>query len=366
MSSPVNPAEEAAGRRQADHPDPVLQRGGDPARSPSPICPARCPASTSSSGSSSTTAARDRTVEVARSLGVDHVVSHPHNRGLAAAFMTGLDACLRAGADVIVNTDADNQYQGSSIPDLVAPVLSGDAEMVVGERPIETIDDFSRTKKLLQRLGSSVVRRFSGTGVRDAASGFRAYSRDAAMRVQVFGQVHLHDGNDRAGRVERRRHHLGADRREPQDAGIAPGQEHARATSGDRRSRSSAASRCTSRSASSSSSASSRSSSARCYAAVARAVPLRGRLHEPRAEPARRDRPDRGGRPDLGRGIPCRPASRRTDASSKTSACAPAASTTATPTTPPAPPRSSPHPPPANFAPNFGRLATGSRSGCSG
>ncbi len=130
----------------------------------------------------------DATVEIARSLGVDHIVSHPHNRGLAAAFMTGLDACLRAGATVIVNTDADNQYQGSSIADLVAPVLSGDAEMVVGERPIETIDDFSRTKKLLQRLGSSVVRRFSGTGVRDAASGFRAYSRDAAMRVQVFGQ----------------------------------------------------------------------------------------------------------------------------------------------------------------------------------
>jgi glycosyltransferase involved in cell wall biosynthesis len=130
----------------------------------------------------------DATVEIARSLGVDHIVSHPHNRGLAAAFMTGLDTCLRAGATVIVNTDADNQYQGSSIADLVAPVLSGDAEMVVGERPIETIDDFSRTKKLLQRLGSSVVRRFSGTGVRDAASGFRAYTRDAAMRVQVFGR----------------------------------------------------------------------------------------------------------------------------------------------------------------------------------
>ena len=130
----------------------------------------------------------DRTVEVARELGVDHVVSHPHNRGLAAAFLTGIDACLRAGADVIVNTDADNQYQGSSIPDLVAPVLSGEADMVVGERPIASIDDFSRTKKFLQRVGSSVVRRFSGTGVRDAASGFRAYTRDAAMRVQVFGR----------------------------------------------------------------------------------------------------------------------------------------------------------------------------------
>ena len=130
----------------------------------------------------------DRTVAVAHELGVDHVVSHPHNRGLAAAFLTGIDACLRAGADVIVNTDADNQYQGSSIPDLVAPVLSGEADMVVGERPIASIDDFSRTKKFLQRIGSSVVRRFSGTGVRDAASGFRAYTRDAAMRVQVFGR----------------------------------------------------------------------------------------------------------------------------------------------------------------------------------
>ena len=130
----------------------------------------------------------DRTAEIARELGVDHVVSHTHNRGLAAAFLTGIDACLRAGADVIVNTDADNQYQGTSIPDLVAPVLAGDADMVVGERPIASIDDFSPTKKLLQRTGSSVVRRFSGTGVRDAASGFRAYSRDAAMRVQVFGR----------------------------------------------------------------------------------------------------------------------------------------------------------------------------------
>lgn len=130
----------------------------------------------------------DRTVEVARSLGVDHVVCHGRNRGLATAFMTGIDACLAAGADLIVNTDADNQYQASSIPDLVAPVLEGRADMVVGERPIEEVDDFSRVKKILQRVGSSVVRRFSGTGVRDAASGFRAYSRDAAMRVQVFGR----------------------------------------------------------------------------------------------------------------------------------------------------------------------------------
>lgn len=130
----------------------------------------------------------DRTVEVARELGVDHIVQHRHNQGLAAAFTTGIDACLRAGADVIVNTDADNQYDASSIGDLVAPILAGRADVVVGERPIDEIDEFSRTKKVLQRVGSSVVRRFSGTGVRDAASGFRAYSRDAAMRVQVFGR----------------------------------------------------------------------------------------------------------------------------------------------------------------------------------
>ena len=130
----------------------------------------------------------DRTVEVARSLGVDHVVRHQHNRGLAAAFTTGLDACLRAGADIIVNTDADTQYDGNSVAAIVAPVAAGEADMVVGERPIDDIDDFSRTKKTFQRLGSSVVRRFSGTGVRDAASGFRAYSRDTALRVQVFGR----------------------------------------------------------------------------------------------------------------------------------------------------------------------------------
>ena len=130
----------------------------------------------------------DRTVEVARDSGADHVVSHGRNRGLAAAFMTGLAASLSQGADIIVNTDADNQYSGASIPSLVAPVVAGDYDVVVGARPIDDIDDFSATKKRLQRLGSSIVRRFSGTNVEDAASGFRAYSREAAMRVQVFGR----------------------------------------------------------------------------------------------------------------------------------------------------------------------------------
>jgi glycosyltransferase involved in cell wall biosynthesis len=130
----------------------------------------------------------DRTCEVARELGVDHVVRHTRNRGLAAAFLTGLDAALRAGADVIVNTDADNQYDAMGIPDLVAPVLDGRADLVVGERPIESIPEFSGMKKRLQRLGSWVVRKFSGTEIADAASGFRAFSRDTAMRMQVFGR----------------------------------------------------------------------------------------------------------------------------------------------------------------------------------
>jgi glycosyltransferase involved in cell wall biosynthesis len=130
----------------------------------------------------------DRTVEVARELGVDHVVRHHRNRGLAAAFMTGLDAALQAGADIVVNTDADNQYDASFIPALVKPVLDDGIDIVVGERPIEDIEHFSFVKKRLQRVGSWVVRTLSGTDVRDAPSGFRAMSRDAALRLQVFGK----------------------------------------------------------------------------------------------------------------------------------------------------------------------------------
>jgi glycosyltransferase involved in cell wall biosynthesis len=130
----------------------------------------------------------DRTAEVATELGVDHVVRHSRNRGLAAAFLTGLDAGLRLGADVIVNTDADNQYDASCIPDLVRPILDEGVDMVIGERPIEQIDEFSRTKKVLQRVGSWVVRKFSGTDVRDAPSGFRAIGREAALRLQVHGR----------------------------------------------------------------------------------------------------------------------------------------------------------------------------------
>jgi len=130
----------------------------------------------------------DRTVEVANELGVDHIVSHNRNRGLAAAYMTGLEAALVLGADVVVNTDADNQYDASGIPNLTAPILAGVADIVVGERPIKSISEFSMTKKLLQRFGSRVVRAFSGTPVRDAASGFRGISRSAAIRLRVYGR----------------------------------------------------------------------------------------------------------------------------------------------------------------------------------
>jgi glycosyltransferase involved in cell wall biosynthesis len=125
----------------------------------------------------------DRTIAVARAGGVDHVVRLTNNKGLAAAFQAGLDACLKLGADVIVNTDADNQYDGSSIPDLVAPIVAGHADMVVGDRQVTTIEHFSPTKKLLQRLGSWVVRQASATTVPDATSGFRAYNREAALQV---------------------------------------------------------------------------------------------------------------------------------------------------------------------------------------
>lgn len=128
----------------------------------------------------------DRTVEVARSLGVDHIVDLPINRGLAKAFSAGIERALEVGADVIVNTDADNQYDSRDIALLVAPILERRADFVVGSRPIAAIEHFSTAKKLLQRLGSWVVRFTSGTTVQDAPSGFRAISRHAAMRLNIF------------------------------------------------------------------------------------------------------------------------------------------------------------------------------------
>ena len=127
----------------------------------------------------------DRSVEVARAHGIDHVVSLPARRGLASAFLAGLEAALWRGADVIVNTDADNQYRGADVEKLVRPIVEGRADMVIGERPPDATA-FSPGKKLLQRLGSAVVRRVSGTAVPDATSGFRAYTQEAALQLNVF------------------------------------------------------------------------------------------------------------------------------------------------------------------------------------
>jgi len=130
----------------------------------------------------------DRTIEVAKAHGVDHIVRLTNNKGLANAFQAGLDACLKLGADIVVNTDADNQYQGADIPKLVAPILRRDADMVVGDREVQSIEHFSPFKKLLQRLGSAVVRRASNTDVPDTTSGFRAYNREAAIQLQVVSK----------------------------------------------------------------------------------------------------------------------------------------------------------------------------------
>lgn len=128
----------------------------------------------------------DSTVEVARLAGVNHIVSLPRNQGLARAFMAGLRASVRAGADIIVNTDADNQYNAADLPALIAPILNGRADIVIGARPIHDTEHFSRSKKRLQALGSWVVRVASDTDIPDAPSGFRALTRDAALRLNIF------------------------------------------------------------------------------------------------------------------------------------------------------------------------------------
>ena len=128
----------------------------------------------------------DATVEVARTSGVDHIVDFKTNRGLARACRAGIERALIEGADVIVNTDADNQYNAADIPELVRPIIEGRADFVVGSRPIASIEHFSPVKKLLQHLGSWVVRFTSGADVADAPSGFRAFSREASMRLNVF------------------------------------------------------------------------------------------------------------------------------------------------------------------------------------
>ena len=130
----------------------------------------------------------DNTAEVAKACGVDHIVSFTKNQGLARGFMAGLDACLKFGADVIVNTDADNQYNAADIPLLVKPVLEGKADIVIGARPIGNIRHFSPVKKVLQKIGSLVVKRMSNADIPDAPSGFRAFSREAALQLNVFNE----------------------------------------------------------------------------------------------------------------------------------------------------------------------------------
>lgn len=131
---------------------------------------------------------KDNTVEVARNWGVNYIVNFRNNKGLARGFMAGLDACLRNGADIIVNTDADNQYCGADIEKLIQPILNGTAGMVIGERPIDGTEHFSPLKKKLQHFGSWVVRKASKTNIPDAPSGFRAYSRHTAMRLNVYNE----------------------------------------------------------------------------------------------------------------------------------------------------------------------------------
>jgi glycosyltransferase involved in cell wall biosynthesis len=128
----------------------------------------------------------DGTAAIATQLGVQHVVRHTANRGVAAAFQTGLNSCLRAGADIIVNTDGDHQYPGNHIATLIDPIIRGRADMVIGDRQTQQIVYFSPLKRLLQRTGSWVVRLASGTDVPDATSGFRAFSREAALRLVVL------------------------------------------------------------------------------------------------------------------------------------------------------------------------------------
>jgi len=130
----------------------------------------------------------DRTSEVARELGINHVIRFSSTQGLARAFMAGLDASLKQGADIIVNTDADNQYQGEDIAALIKPIVEGRADIVVGNRVTDIIEHFSAAKKILQKAGSWVVRKVSGTQIPDATCGFRAYSREAALKINVISE----------------------------------------------------------------------------------------------------------------------------------------------------------------------------------
>ncbi|MCD4793731.1 MAG: glycosyltransferase family 2 protein [Bacteroidales bacterium] len=128
----------------------------------------------------------DRTVDIAKELGINHIISFKRNKGLAKAFESGIYKCLELGADIIVNTDGDNQYYGGDIPKLVKPIVEEKADVVVGDRQTKNVKHFSAYKKILQKVGSKVVRRLSGTKINDAVSGFRAYSRESAMKINIL------------------------------------------------------------------------------------------------------------------------------------------------------------------------------------
>lgn len=142
----------------------------------------------------------DKTAEIAAKHGADHIVNFKRNQGLARSFMVGLQTCLKLGADIIVNTDADNQYEARDIPELIRPILEGKADMVVGTRPISRIKHFSLLKKIMQKIGSWLVRRASRTSVLDAPSGFRAISRNSALKLNVFNNfTYTHETIIQAG-----------------------------------------------------------------------------------------------------------------------------------------------------------------------
>ena len=206
---------------EADHPNPVPQRGGHAPRDDRRPAARRSTASTRSSCWSSTTARPTTRSRSPAPTGVEHIVRLTNNKGLAAGFQAGLDACLKLGADIVVNTDADNQYSGADVAKLVAPILAGEADMVVGDRQVGRIDHFSGSKKGLQRLGSWVVRRLSGTEITDTTSGFRAYNREAALQLSGRRQLHLHAGEPDPGRQDAGRGRPGHGRDQPANARVA-------------------------------------------------------------------------------------------------------------------------------------------------
>ena len=144
----------------------------------------------------------DDTVAVAERIGVDHIIRHKTNKGLAQTFRTGIEACLKRGADIIVNTDGDNQYPGAYIPQLIAPIIAGEADIVVGDRRPHESPHFSWYKRKLQKLGSFVVRSLSGTDVPDTVSGFRAISREAAIGINIMSPFQLHHRDADSGRPQ--------------------------------------------------------------------------------------------------------------------------------------------------------------------